>query len=48
MRGGDPSKVRHITARKFPHYLAHQMAEPFYRYRGPKHAITKLRAAFQS
>jgi hypothetical protein len=45
---GDPSKVHHVTAGKFSHYLAHQHGEPYYRYHGPKGAITKLRAAFQS
>lgn len=43
-----PDQTRPITAAKFPHYLAHQRGEPYYRYFGPRTAITKLRPAFAS
>ena len=44
----DPSTAHSISAKKFPHYLAHHQTENWYTFRGKASAIKSLDPAFQS
>jgi hypothetical protein len=44
----DPSTTHPISAKDFPHYLAHHQNENWYTFKGKASAITSMKPAFQS